>query len=89
MFLWKFGMLLAGIGCLSAQSPAPQPRLSPGDIQRLLLDRDGQPRELAKGFLGGDTNRYFEVKDGGHGDSLARQNGAYRKRMLAWLDDVM
>lgn len=28
----------------------------------------------------------FEVKDGRHGDSLARDHGAFRKRMLAWLD---
>jgi hypothetical protein len=27
----------------------------------------------------------FEVPDGRHGDSLARDGGAYRKRMLAWL----
>jgi hypothetical protein len=27
--------------------------------------------------------------DGGHGDTLSRDNGAYRKRMLTWLDGVM
>lgn len=27
----------------------------------------------------------FEVKQGRHGDSLARDNGEFRKRMLAWL----
>ncbi|MBC7979118.1 MAG: alpha/beta hydrolase [Armatimonadetes bacterium] len=31
----------------------------------------------------------FEVKGGHHGDSLARNDGAYRKRMLEWLDGVM
>ena len=31
----------------------------------------------------------FEVKEGHHGDSLVRQNGEYRKRMLAWLDGVL
>ena len=28
----------------------------------------------------------FEVKEGTHGSSLVRDNGAYRLRMLAWLD---
>lgn len=32
---------------------------------------------------------FFEVKGGGHGDSLERNDGAYRKRMLEWLDEVM
>ncbi len=31
----------------------------------------------------------FEVKAGRHGTSLSNDNGAYRKRMLAWLDGVM
>ena len=31
----------------------------------------------------------FEVKAGHHGDSLSRDNGAFRVRMLAWLADVM
>ena len=31
----------------------------------------------------------FEVKQGHHGDSLVRANGEYRKKLLAWLDDVM
>jgi uncharacterized protein len=39
--------------------------------------------------LAKEPKTLFEVKDGGHGDSLARQNGAYRKRMLEWLDGVM
>lgn len=29
----------------------------------------------------------FEVKEGTHGGSLVRDNGAYRTRMLAWLDE--
>ena len=31
----------------------------------------------------------FEVEAGRHGDSLSRDHGAYRKRMLQWLDDAM
>jgi fermentation-respiration switch protein FrsA (DUF1100 family) len=55
-------------------------------------DRDlvvpvSQGKELFK--LANEPKTLFEVKDGGHGDSLARQDGAYRKRMLEWLDGVM
>ena len=39
--------------------------------------------------LANEPKTLFEVKDGSHGDSLARNNGAYRKRMLEWLDGVM
>lgn len=31
----------------------------------------------------------FEVKTGRHGDSLSRDQGAFRKRMLVWLDERM
>jgi hypothetical protein len=31
----------------------------------------------------------FEVEAGHHGDSLARDRGEYRKRMLVWLDEAM
>lgn len=31
----------------------------------------------------------FEVKAGHHGDSLARDHGAFRKRMLSWLDETL
>jgi fermentation-respiration switch protein FrsA (DUF1100 family) len=31
----------------------------------------------------------FEVKEGTHGGSLVRDNGAYRTRMLEWLDEAM
>jgi uncharacterized protein len=31
----------------------------------------------------------FEVKTGRHGDSLSRDQGAFRKRMLAWLAERM
>jgi len=51
---------LAAIGCLSAQTPERPPRLSPADIQRLLVDENDKPNELAKGLLsGGNTNRLF------------------------------
>jgi len=39
--------------------------------------------------LAKEPKTLFEVKDGGHGDTLSRDNGAYRKRMLNWLDGVM
>lgn len=32
---------------------------------------------------------FFEIKNGHHGDSLWRENGAYRRKTLAWLDRVM
>lgn len=44
---------------------------------RLLFEAAGQPKTM------------FEVKSGHHGDSLARDRGAYRKRMLAWLAESM
>ncbi|MES2920546.1 MAG: alpha/beta hydrolase [Verrucomicrobiota bacterium] len=31
----------------------------------------------------------FEVKAGHHGTALSKDNGAYRKKMIAWLDGVM
>lgn len=40
---------------------------------RQLFDTARQPKTL------------FEVKAGHHGDSLARDHGSYRKRMLTWL----
>ena len=46
-----------------------------------------QGKELFK--LAKEPKTLFEVKDGGHGDTLSRDNGAYRKRMLVWLDGVM
>ena len=32
---------------------------------------------------------FFKVKNGSHGDSLSRNGGAYRKKLLLWLDGVM
>ena len=39
--------------------------------------------------LANEPKTFFEVKDGSHGNSLARDNGAYRIRMLDWLEGVM
>lgn len=39
--------------------------------------------------LANEPKTFFKVKDGSHGNSLARDNGAYRKRMLQWLDGLM
>jgi fermentation-respiration switch protein FrsA (DUF1100 family) len=44
---------------------------------RQLYENARQPKTL------------FEVKTGRHGDSLSRDNGAFRKRMLVWLDEQM
>jgi uncharacterized protein len=39
--------------------------------------------------LANEPKTLFEVKDGTHGDALSRDEGAYRKKMLAWLDSVI
>jgi uncharacterized protein len=41
-----------------------------------LFDLANQPKTL------------LEVNDGTHGDALSRDKGAYRKKMLAWLDSL-
>lgn len=33
-----------------------------------------------------ERKTFFEVKGGTHGDSLSRNNGEYRKKMLAWME---
>mgnify|MGYP002654543026 CR=1 FL=1 len=33
-----------------------------------------------------ERKTFFEVKGGKHGDSLSRNNGEYRKKMLAWME---
>lgn len=43
---------------------------------RLLFDKARQPKT------------FFEVKSGHHGDSLSRDNGVFRKKMLVWLADA-
>ncbi len=56
-----------------------------GDLDQVVpIDQGKQLFELAN-----EPKTLFEVKKGHHGDSLARENGAYRKRMLEWLDGVM
>ena len=37
----------------------------------------------------GNPKTLFDVADGRHGDSLARDRGAYRKKTLAWLAEVL
>jgi len=44
---------------------------------RQLFESARQPKTL------------FEVEAGRHGDSLSRDEGAFRKRMLAWLENAM
>ena len=44
---------------------------------RQLFEAAGQPKT------------FFEVKTGRHGTALSGDNGAYRKKMIAWLDGVM
>ena len=39
--------------------------------------------------LANEPKTFFDVKEGRHGDSLSRDNGAYRKKMLAWLESVI
>jgi len=55
-------------------------------------DRDqvvpfSQGRELFD--LANEPKTLFEVKNGRHGNSLARDHGAYRKKMLEWLEEVI
>jgi fermentation-respiration switch protein FrsA (DUF1100 family) len=44
-----------------------------------------QGRQLFKSARSPKT--LFEVEAGRHGDSLSRDHGAFRKRMLLWLED--
>lgn len=39
--------------------------------------------------LANEPKTLFDVKEGNHGDALSRDEGAYRKKMLAWLDSVI
>lgn len=44
---------------------------------RQLFEAAGEPKTL------------FEVKSGRHGTALSDDSGAYRRKMIAWLDDVL
>lgn len=44
---------------------------------RQLFEAAGEPKTL------------FEVKAGRHGTALSNDDGAYRKKMIAWLDEVL
>lgn len=48
---------------------------------------------FAQGFrlfqAAGQPKALFEVAEGNHGNCLSRDNGAYRKRMLEWLDEKL
>ena len=37
----------------------------------------------------GQPKTFFEVKSGRHGTALSDDNGAYRKKMIAWLDQTL
>jgi len=39
--------------------------------------------------LANEPKTLFDVEEGTHGDALSRDEGAYRKKMLAWLDSVI
>lgn len=54
-----------------------QDRVVPFAQGKQLFDLANEPKTL------------FKVADGGHGDSLARDHGAYREKMLRWLDEVI
>jgi fermentation-respiration switch protein FrsA (DUF1100 family) len=44
---------------------------------KILYDNANPPKTL------------FEVKNGRHGDALARDQGAYRRKLIEWLDEVL
>lgn len=56
-----------------------------GDLDQVVPLSQG--KELFA--LANEPKTLFEVKGGHHGDSLSRDEGAYRQRMLKWLDGVM
>ena len=75
---------LAPNGFVQKLSPVPllvvhgtRDEIVPVSQGRKLFENARQPKTL------------FEVKSGRHGDSLSRDQGAYRKRVLAWLSGVM
>ncbi|MCX6873380.1 MAG: alpha/beta fold hydrolase [Verrucomicrobia bacterium] len=67
-------------------------KISPVPLLIVHGTRDGvvpvaQGRLLFK--TAGEPKTMFEVKDGHHGDALRRDQGAYRKKLLAWLDATL
>jgi fermentation-respiration switch protein FrsA (DUF1100 family) len=67
-------------------------KLSPVPLLVVHGDRDevvpvSQGRQLFE--AAGQPKTFFEVKTGRHGTSLSDDNGAYRKKMIAWLDETL
>lgn len=54
-----------------------QDEVVPFSQGRQMFDAAAEPKTL------------FEVKSGRHGNTLSGENGAYRRKMIAWLDEVM
>lgn len=71
-------------GCIAKITKTPL-LVVHGDKDQIVPVAQG--KELFE--LANEPKTLFEVKEGSHGDSLARDQGAYRKRMLTWLEDVM
>jgi fermentation-respiration switch protein FrsA (DUF1100 family) len=75
---------LAPKGYVAKLSPVPllvvhgdRDEVVPVSQGKLLYQAAGQPKT------------FFEVKNGRHGTALTDDHGAYRKKVLAWLDGVM
>ena len=67
-------------------------KISPVPLLVVHGDRDivvplAQGRELFR--TAREPKTLFEVRNGGHGDALSRDQGAYRKRVLAWLEETL
>ena len=67
-------------------------KISPVPLLVVHGERDivvpvAQGRELFRSA--GQPKTIFEVAAAGHGDALSRDGGAYRKRMLAWLEEML
>ena len=67
-------------------------KISPVPLLVVHGERDivvpvAQGRELFRSA--GQPKTIFEVEAAGHGDALSRDGGAYRKRMLAWLEKTL
>ncbi|MEO7097947.1 MAG: alpha/beta hydrolase [Luteolibacter sp.] len=67
-------------------------KLSPVPFLVVHGDRDevvpvSQGKQLYE--AAGQPKTFFEVKSGRHGTALSDDNGAYRKKMIAWLDQAL